>query len=134
MINEQVKKLSYELRLLGVHESFERHAEVAASQSLHPCEFLQLVLQDEVLHRRTKKAKTLLTKARFRTHVDLEDWDTSFDRGLTKAKLKELASLNFYYQKRNLILVGATGHGKTHLGISLGRHLCKANISTMFLP
>lgn len=134
MIEEQVKKLSYELRLYGVHENFSRQAEVAASQSLHPNEFLKLILEDEALYRRNKRAKTLLSKAKFRTNVDLEDWDSSYDRGIVKAKFKELSSLNFYHQGHNLIIIGATGHGKTHLGISLGRQLCKNNISTAFIP
>lgn len=134
MIDNQVKQLSYDLRLFGIHETFARHAAVAASQSLHPTEFLKLVLEEEVLHRRNKKAKVLMTKAKFRTSVDLEDWDSSYNRGMAKAKFRELASLHFYHQKQNLIIVGATGHGKTHLGISLGRQLCKSNISTVFLP
>jgi DNA replication protein DnaC len=134
MIEEQVKKLSYDLRLFGVHDSFSRHAEIAATRSLHPNEFLKLVLEDEALSRRNKKAKALLTKAKFRTSVDLEDWDASYERGMPKAKLKELSTLNFYHQGRNLIILGATGHGKAHLGISIGRQLCKNNISTSFMP
>ena len=134
MIEEQVKKLSYDLRLYGVHENFDRHAQLAATKSLHPNEFLKLVLEDEVFYRKDKKAKSLLSRAKFRTNVDLEDWDSTYDRGLTKTKFKELALLNFYYKKENLILVGTTGHGKTHLGISLGRQLCKHNVSTVFLP
>jgi DNA replication protein DnaC len=134
MIEEQVKKISHELRLHGIHESFQRHADIAAAKSLHPNEFLKLVLDEEILFRRNKKAKALLSKAKFRTNVDLEDWDNSYDRGITKAQFRELAHLNFYHKKENLILVGTTGHGKSHLAISLGRQLCKNNISTIFLP
>lgn len=134
MIEEQLKKLSHELGLYGIHESFHRHADLAAHQSLHPNEFLKLVLEEEILFRRNKRAKTLLTKAKFRTSVDLEDWDNTYERGIPKAKFKELAHLVFYHKNENLILVGTTGHGKTHLAISLGRQLCKNNISTIFVP
>jgi DNA replication protein DnaC len=134
MIEEQVRKLAHELRLHGIHESFQRHAEIAAAKSLHPNEFLKLILEEEVLARRNKRAQSLLSRAKFRTNVDLEDWDNSYERGIPKAKFTELAHMDFYYKKENLILVGTTGHGKTHLAISLGRQLCKSNISTVFLP
>lgn len=134
MIEEQVKKLSHELRLHGIHESFQRHADIAASKSLHPNEFLKLILEEEAIFRKNKRAKTLLSRAKFRTNVDLEDWDNSYDRGITKTKFKELAHLDFYHKNENLILVGTTGHGKTHLAISLGRQLCKSSVSTIFLP
>ena len=133
MIEEQVRKLAYNLKLLGIHESFQRHADEAASHGLHPNEFLKLVLEEEVLYRKNRKANTLLTRAQFRSHADIEDWDTSFDRGLNKSALRGLARLNFFHNKENLILLGATGRGKTHLATALGRQLCQAGYSTQFI-
>lgn len=134
MIEEQVKNLSYSLRLFGVHEHFKRQVDTAVTNSLHPAEFLKLILEDEALYRKNKRAKTLLTKAKFRTNVDLEDWDCTYDRGLNQQKLRDLSQLNFYHKSENLILVGKTGRGKTHFAISLGRRLCQNQISTAFLP
>lgn len=42
-------------------------------------------------------------------------------------------TLGFYKDKSNLILLGSTGEGKTHLAIALGKRLCDAGISTVFL-
>jgi DNA replication protein DnaC len=77
-------------------------------------------------------AKRLATRARFRTGAALEDWDFSAQRGITKAKFKELALLNFYYKKQNLIIAGKTGLGKTHLAIALGNRFCQEGVSTAF--
>jgi DNA replication protein DnaC len=134
MINDQMKTLSHNLRLFGVHSGFAARANQAAADSLSHLEFLRLVLEDEVLHRKERVAKMLTTRAKFRSACDLEDWDQTFDRGLTKAKLRDLASHSFVQSNENLLILGKTGEGKTHLAVSLGRRLCAENISTLFLP
>ena len=90
MINDQMKTIAHGLRLSGVHAHFEARANQAAGQGLSHLEFLRLVLEDEVLQRKERVAKMLTTRVKFRSAVELEDWDQTFDRGLTKAKLREL--------------------------------------------
>lgn len=134
MIAEQVRLLAHQLRLFGIHANFERRAAEALNAQMHPLEFLKLMLDDENLARRERVAKSLATRAGFRSPADLEDWDATFDRGIPKARLKELASLGFFHNKENLLLLGRTGEGKTHLAVSLGRRLCAEGIQTIFMP
>jgi DNA replication protein DnaC len=131
---DQVRSLAHQLRLFGVHAHFESRSVEASSKGLQPLEFLLLLLQDEALQRKDRLAKSLTTRAKFRSQVDLEDWDQSYDRGLTKQKLRELSQLGFFNSKENLLILGRTGQGKTHLAISLGRKLCQENQSVTFLP
>ena len=134
MINDQVRQLSHALRVFGVHQHFEARANEAQSKGLSHLEFLKLVLEDEAMQRRERVAKSLTTRAKFRSQADLEDWDQSFDRGLTKAKLRELASHSFIESGENLLVLGKTGEGKTHLAIAIGRRLCADGVSTLFMP
>lgn len=134
MINDQVRSLTHQLRLFGVHQHFEKRAQQAEAQSLKPLEFLRCILEDEVLQRKERVAKTLTTRAKFRSAAELEDWDQTFERGLNKAKLRELASLSFIQNSENLLILGKTGEGKTHLAVAIGRRLCADNIGTLFLP
>lgn len=134
MMNEQIKKLAHELRLFGIHGNFAGRCEEGASQALSYAEFLRLILEDESKSRKDASAKRMVTKAKFRFSADLEDWDQSFERGISKQKLRELGSLSFCNNDENLTLVGGTGAGKTHLAVALGRRLCAENITTMFLP
>lgn len=134
MMNEQVKRLSHELRLYGIHGNFVGRCEEAASQALNYAEFLRLILEDEVKARKEASAKQIMSKAKFRISVDLEDWDHEFERGISKQKLRELGSLSFCNNNENLNIVGGTGAGKTHLAVALGRRLCTENISTVFMP
>lgn len=134
MINDQVRDLSHQLRLTGIHEHFEKRAQEVRANGLDPIEFLRLILEDELLARKDRLAKSLLSRAKFRSVADIEDWDQSFDRGISKAKLRELGTLAFYQSKENLLILGKTGEGKTHLAIALGRKLCRDNLSVFFLP
>jgi len=134
MIHDQVQTIAHSLRLFGIHAAFKRRAEEALAKSLHPLEFLRLLLEDEQLNRAERIGKMLITKAKFRSHADLEDWDQTFERGLPKPKFKELLCLSFLAHHENIILLGKTGEGKTHLAIALGRRLCTEGFSSAFLP
>ncbi len=126
------KILAAKMKLYGIHHAVERRTEEALSGGLHPAEFLRLVLEDEALARKNAYAKSLTKRARFRSQCYLENWDHSRPRGLTKAKLKDLAVGNFFHRKESLIICGPTGVGKTHLAIAVGRMLCQNEITVAF--
>jgi DNA replication protein DnaC len=133
MMLDQVRNLSHQMRLFGIHQSCERRAAEALAQQLHPLEFLRLVLEEELLSRQDRTAKILMTKARFRFRADLEDIDFSFHKDLTKAKVKELSELSFLHNLENLLILGKTGAGKTFLAIAVGKRLCQLGHPIQFL-
>ena len=61
MMLDQVRALSHQMRLFGIHEACERQAQTALSQQLHPLEFLRLLLEEELLSRKDRTAKALMT-------------------------------------------------------------------------
>jgi DNA replication protein DnaC len=90
MMLDQVKNLSHQMRLFGIHQACERRAAEALAQQLHPLDFLRLILEEELLARKDRTAKTLVTKARFRFRADLEDWDLTFTRIYPRLKSRAL--------------------------------------------
>jgi DNA replication protein DnaC len=129
---ESIRSLSHELRLFGIHRSLERRCEEALADSLHPTELIRLLLEDEKDQRREAAGKRQTSRAQYRNGSVLENFDMSFDRGITKPKLKELSLLNFYHKKENLLIIGKTGVGKTNLAIALGKKLCEEGVATAF--
>lgn len=129
---ESVQKLASQLRLNGIFHGVTKRCEESLSSGLHPAELIRLVLEDEQLARQNATAKRLMARAKFRSQCDLENWDSVSLRGVTKAKLKDLAQGSFYHRKENLIIRGQTGVGKTHLAIALGRLLCQQGVSVIF--
>lgn len=129
---DPIQRLAGQLRLNGIYHSAIKRCEEAVSANLHPAELLRLVLEDEQLARKNAFAKRLTARAKFRSQCDLENWDMTTPRGITKAKLKELSQGSFQKRRENLIIRGQTGVGKTHFAIALGRILCSQGVSVAF--
>jgi DNA replication protein DnaC len=130
---DQVHKLSHSMRLFGIYEAAQRRSEQAVADQQHPLDFLRLIMEDEILFRKDRTAKSMEARAKFQFDANIEDWDGSYDRGITKNKLRELSLLNFYHNKENLIIVGQTGVGKTQLGIAIGKRICQEGLEVHFL-
>ena len=129
---EPVKQLAAKMKLHGIYHALERRIEEALAGGLHPSEFLRIVLEDEALARKNAYTQSLTRRAKFRSQCNVDNWDHTRPRGLTKAKLKDLAAGNFYHRKESLIICGATGVGKTHLAIAVGHMLCQNEITVSF--
>lgn len=121
-MNEIVDSLNT-LRLYGFKEALEYRLSDASEGNLGHREFLQSLLEDEVIYRKNKLSERLRKRAKFRDFVNLEDFEASRERGLTKTTLKGLSGLYFLERVQNLIFIGGTGAGKTFLAQGLG-HLC----------
>lgn len=68
--------------------------------------------------------------AAFPAHKTLEGFDFNFATGVTKKHITELASMRFMERCENIILLGPSGVGKTHLAIGLGVEAVKLRIKT----
>ena len=129
----EIRRLCQELKLHGIHESFEARRLSAQHEGQDPGDFLARLLEDEKMHRKNLRGKRLEHQAQFRRQAHLDQWDGSFDRGISKTKLRELAGLSFWHEKANLILTGGTGSGKTELSIILGKVACHAQLTVKFM-
>jgi hypothetical protein len=62
-----------------------------------PEELILPLLEDENPYRKNVATKTLETRAKFRRESLLENWDSSFERGVSKSKIRDLAMRKGYY-------------------------------------
>ncbi len=80
---------------------------------------LNEILQLEITAR-LSRSKNILTKfASFPAIKTLEEFDYNFTIGINSKQINELASLEFIKKHENIILLGQSGVGKTHLAIAL---------------
>lgn len=108
------------LQLYGMAEAFaEYQAEKKSRSPLSGEELLRLLIQDETADRQARSLRYQLRVARFPIHRDFIDfnWDETV---LSQATLEQLATTGFMDEAHNLILVGGTGTGKTHIVTALG--------------
>jgi DNA replication protein DnaC len=122
------------LRLSGVLQSLDLRVRQATEHELAHSEFLLRVLTDEVDRRDGKQVDLRLRRASFEHAKTLEDFDFHFNPKLPKAKLVELATCGFVGKRENVVLVGPTGTGKSHLAQAIGHRACMAGHTVLFVP
>ena len=108
------------LRLSGLASTLDVRLHEAASSGLNHREFLELILQDELLVRNSRLINRRQAAAGFREPRTLEDFDFSFNPSIKKAKIYDLGTARFIREHRDVLLVGPPGTGKSHLAQALG--------------
>ena len=122
------------LKLGGMKESIEYRIEEAIQADLSYQDFLCLILEDEELYRKNRKAERLRRRAKFNDLVSLENFDCSPGRGISKSMIKKFESLIFLERQENIIFTGGTGVGKSYLAQSIGQKGCLNGMESMYYP
>jgi len=121
------------LRLSGVLETLELRVEEAVSGNLSHTEFLLRIIRDEVERRQAKQMQQRLRRANFDNRSTLEDFDFHFNPTVPRAEVLELATCAFVNKRENVLLIGPTGTGKSHLAQALGHRAVVAGRSVLFM-
>jgi DNA replication protein DnaC len=122
----------HELGLAGMAKAFaEIEASAEATALSHP-EWLALLLDRELSHRRDKRLLARLRYARLRHQASIEDVDYRAARGLDRALFQKLGEGGWIDLHENLILCGPTGVGKSWLASALGHKACRDNRSVLY--
>jgi DNA replication protein DnaC len=122
------------LRLSGVLQSLELRVRQSVEDDVHPAEFLLRVLNDEVERREGKQLEQRLRRAAFEANKTFENFDFLFNPKVPKAKVIDLATCSFITRKENVLLVGQSGVGKSHLAQALGHRACLAGYEVLYMP
>ena len=78
-------------------------------------------------------SKSMIKAAAFPFIKTIEDYDFDFQPKLNKQEILELTSLKFIEELKNIVFLGSSGVGKTHLATSLGIVAAKKRYSTYFI-
>lgn len=132
-IDELVPVLK-KLKLSGVLQSLELRVRQTVEDDVHPAEFLLRLLHDEVERRNEKLLKHRIRKAAFQPNKTFENFDFLFNPKVPKGKLIDLATCSFIGRRENVLLLGQTGVGKSHLAQALGHRACLAGHDVLYLP
>ena len=83
------------------------------------------LLGEQAARRRERSTERRITAARFPERKTLETFDWSFNaRFIDRPQIEQLATGDFVRRRRNLIVIGQSGVGKSHLGQAIGLRLC----------
>ncbi len=117
---ENLKKL----RLLGMAKALENQLNQPQVESMSFEERLGLIVDREICDRENRKLQTRLRNAALKQAASVEDIDYRASRGIDKKLIFTLANCQWIKMHRNVLIVGATGTGKTYLACALAHKAC----------
>ena len=120
------------LKLPTIHAECEKIAQRCAADNADHLAFLLQLCELELLERERKAAERRLKAARFRTTKLLDEFDFAHRPSVNKPLLRELIKGEYLDHRENLLLVGPSGTGKTHLATALGMAACSQGRKVRF--
>ena len=121
-----------QLRLSGLAETLEVRLQEAAGHNLSHGEFLELILQDELLVRSERLIERRVTAAAFREMKPLDEFDWSFNPSIQKKQLFDLATCRFVRETRDVLFLGPPGVGKSFLVQAIGYQAIKQGFVVLY--
>ncbi|QDU62395.1 transposase/IS protein [Planctomycetes bacterium Pan216] len=121
------------LKLPTVHDECERIARRCASDNADHLAFLLQLCELELIERERRAAARRLKAARFPTTKTLEEFDFAARASLNKPLVLELLKGDYLERRENILLVGPSGTGKTHLATALGMAACAQGRKVRFV-
>ena len=132
MNSSAYQRLRAHLSYLGLTTAAERLAHHLDDANASPTEVLEALLADEVTATEERRAAGRLRFAHYPLRKTLAEFDFSFQPSIDRKVVSELSTLRFVEEKRNVLLLGPPGVGKSHLAIALGIHATEAGYRTYF--
>ena len=130
---EKIKTKLRQLKLAGMVKSFEMRNIFAIENKVSYVEFMELLLEDEYINRKSNSFGKRLSKSKINTQKSIGEFDFNYQPKLNKLKITDLASCRFINQNKNIVLMGKPGVGKTHLANAIGLEALKQGYKVLFL-
>jgi DNA replication protein DnaC len=131
MERTRILKLMGTLKLYGMRSAYDEVMASGIKRQHEPPRIVGDLLQSEIAEKQARSIRYQMTIAKLPLAKDIEQFDfagTPINEGL----VKELATGNFVADQRNVVLIGGTGTGKTHLGIAIARALIRGGTRGRF--
>lgn len=135
-MNLQMQRIQQSLDMLKLNAmaaEWSAIADTAAAQQSTLAEFLEQLLRVELNARMSRTRETLVKFAGLPAIKHFEDYDFKFATGAPKRQLQELNGLAFIERAENIVLLGPSGVGKSHLAISLAYQAIMRGIKVRFI-
>lgn len=121
------------LRLSGILETLEIRNQQAINDHWSYIDFLSRLIEDEVQRRAQKQLAFRIRRAALNTTKTLEGFDFAFNPTINRQQVLDLATCNYIHEKRNVLICGPTGVGKSHLAQALAHEACRKGYDVLFV-
>ena len=121
------------LSLFKVKELLPKYLDEAISCQKTATEIMMELTDAEIAFREERARQINLTISHFPFLKTLDDFDFSYQPSINKAQILDLLTLRFIENNQNILFIGSSGVGKTHLATSIGMECASKRYSTYFI-
>lgn len=114
-----------QLRLSGVLDTLDVRNQQAIAEKWSYLEFLTRLVQDEVERRGQKQLDLRIRRSGILSTKTLETFDFTFNPSINRQQVLDLATCTFVRERRNVLICGQTGVGKSHLAQALAHEAAR---------
>ncbi|MGF1605466.1 MAG: IS21-like element helper ATPase IstB [Rhodothalassiaceae bacterium] len=125
MERSQVLDAMGKLKLYGMRTAYDEILTTAVKRQHEPQQIIGDLLTAEISEKQARSIKYQMTIARLPLAKDLEAFDFE-TADVNETLVRDLAASDFLDHQRNVVLIGGTGTGKTHLAVSIARACIRA--------
>lgn len=132
-IKHQLEQNLKRLKMPGMMFNLELRLQEARENQLGYVEFLSLLIQDEIINREANNLQKRIKAVGFGMEKTFEGFDFRFnEEALPSSLIRDLGTCHFVEQRRNLVLCGPSGIGKTHIAKAIGHEVCRRGENVLF--
>ncbi|TAH66243.1 MAG: ATPase [Rhodopseudomonas palustris] len=131
MERTEVLDMMGSLKLYGMRAAYDETLNLAVKRKHEPHRFVGDLLKAEIAEKQARSIKYQLTTAKLPLAKDIDDFAFK-DTPINEALVRDLAGGGIIAQQRNVVLIGGTGTGKTHLAIAIARNCIRAGARGRF--
>jgi DNA replication protein DnaC len=132
-MNHQLTPYLTKLRLSGILQTLDVRSRQAIDGQWSYTEFLARLLEDEVERRAQKQLQLRVRRSTANSTKTLETFDFSFNPAISRQQVLQLATCEFVRQRRNVLICGPTGTGKSHLAQALAHEAMRQGYDVLFV-
>ena len=121
------------LKLPTFLREYDKIARQCASEGVDHVRYLLRLAELELIDRERRMVERRIKAARFPVVKSLDSFDFKVIPSLNKALVLELARCEYIERRENLIALGNSGTGKTHIALGLGLAACQKGLSVGFI-
>ena len=120
------------LRLPFIKEHYHEIARAAADKGLSHVSYLEQLIEGESLLKQDRCVKRRISQAHFPILKTLDQFNWSWPASINRLQVQNLFRLQFIGEHANVIFIGNTGLGKSHLSVALGHTACLEGYPVLF--
>lgn len=133
MLNQQTINKLYELKLNGMAEALADQLNQPSLDQLSFVERFGLIVDRQWTWQENKRMERYLKNAHMKLNACVEDIDYKTPRGIDQSVMMHLISCDWVRRRRNIIITGPTGSGKTFIACALTNKACREGYRSLYI-